>query len=143
MGYVQALRSIYSNNLHGQGDRREKDIFVGASVLDVKHGWVHFSKGISAPVCFELRCSMATTVCFLYSPFTGEIIKLPDLWMRINPIPEPLSGRIVLKSRSSYCILADFSGQNRKGSVVFRTYHLGDRCWDEFTVSDDSGTLCA
>lgn len=75
LGNPSVWRTFLVEEATSPAAAEDRDILVGAKPCASRYGWVLFTEVI------EESCLCCCTLVFLYSPFTNEIVRLPELGM--------------------------------------------------------------
>ncbi|KAL5837862.1 hypothetical protein ACOSQ3_015031 [Xanthoceras sorbifolium] len=103
-------------------------ILVGAELRASKFGWLLLSKKLTK----SYTCSSSSF--FFYSPFTGEIIQLPELHMEdIN------RATFSTAPASSNCVIFVINLCYRANKFCVSTFSLGDTTWSSHWFNDYHG----
>ncbi|KAH7572022.1 hypothetical protein ACOSP7_015007 [Xanthoceras sorbifolium] len=103
----------------------QRGIFVGAEPCASSHGWVLLSKATSG-----------VKHLFLYSPFTDEVIRFPEL---VTGFKDKAS--FSLNPTSSDCVVIALSIQEHE-KLEIKTCHPGDESWKSFEFSGEYYFIC-
>ncbi|KAK8648934.1 hypothetical protein V6N13_129676 [Hibiscus sabdariffa] len=100
------------------------------------YGWILFQK----PQDWGLKVK-PSTMLFLYSPFTTEIIKLPELKQHLTPHVATFS----LNATSPKCVIFLFASDSQSHKTYVNLCSPGDHSWRtfEFTGVGDNSVLSA
>ncbi|KAJ4837869.1 hypothetical protein Tsubulata_019753 [Turnera subulata] len=123
--YDPSSRKTYTVE-EGVKSEQEGGKFVNAAILESKHGWVLFQQkhGSSNSTSTYNNINNATSSFFLYCPFTGETIDLPQLNRGVDQCTFSCSPT----SKEEECVFFAFRySYGRKDNVSIHC--RGDQAW--------------
>ncbi|KAL5837863.1 hypothetical protein ACOSQ3_015032 [Xanthoceras sorbifolium] len=112
--------------------RLKNKILLGAELRASKFGWLLLSKKLTKS--YTCSSSFSSSFFFFYSPFTGEIIQLPELQMEaIN------RATFSTAPTSSDCVIFVINLCYRANKFCVNTFSLRDTTWSSHWFNDYHG----